>query len=96
MCVPVLQDKSGVVMINATKETCHLLIRILTVVSHFDPCNGYQFQKRFDNLGCIRLCVNIFMGVHTIERLIMITRRESNWPVAYLFARYDVISRRSF
>ena len=87
MCVPVLQDKSGVVMINATKETCHLLIRILTVVSHFDPCNGYQFQKRFDNLGCIRLCVNIFMGVHTIERLTMIKRRDNGKTASFSFAR---------
>ena len=30
-----LKDKSAVGMINATKETCHLLTQILTFISHF-------------------------------------------------------------
>ena len=30
-----LKDKSAVGMINATKETCHLLTQILSFISHF-------------------------------------------------------------
>ena len=33
----ILKDKSGVGMINATKQTYHLQSRILTFVSHSEP-----------------------------------------------------------
>ena len=37
-----LKDKSGAGMVNATKETYHLLTQILTVVSLFELSNGCQ------------------------------------------------------
>ena len=40
-----VKDNHGVGMINATKETYHLLMRILTIVSHFELYNGCQVER---------------------------------------------------
>ena len=58
----------GIGMINATKQTCQLLTRILTFVSHFELPNGCQFLKHSDNLGQIwSLCRHFLAWVHDRE-----------------------------
>ena len=57
-------------MTNAVKEAYHVLtqILILTAVSHFDPSNGCQFQKAYDNLGYIwSLCRHFLENAHDKE-----------------------------
>ena len=52
-------------MINAAKETCHLLTRILAFASHLEYC---RFQKFFDNLGPISsLCRHYHSSSHDKE-----------------------------
>ena len=60
------KDTSRVVsMIDAAKETYHVLMRILTI-SHFELSNGHQFQT--DNLGHIwSLCHHVLASVHDKE-----------------------------
>ena len=38
-----LKDKSGIGMINGTKETYHLLTQSLTFVSHIEHSSGCRF-----------------------------------------------------
>ena len=47
------QDKPEVGVINANKETFHLLMRIRTVLSYFVLPNGCQVLKCFDDLDHI-------------------------------------------
>ena len=90
------QDKSGVDVINATKEIYHLPTRIHTFVSHFERSNGCQLRKCFDNLGHIWSLCRIFLQLHTMQILATIKRRGNNRTVSFLFARYDVILDRPF
>ena len=61
----ILKDKLNVCMINATKETYHLLTRILTVVSHSELAVSSK-----DVTMIWATCspfVAIFLEVHTIR-----------------------------
>ena len=46
-----LKDKSGVDMINATKQTYQLLARIIIISLHYDVRNSYILVKHSANLG---------------------------------------------
>ena len=63
-----LKDKSGVGMVNATKESHHLLTQTLNVVSHFELSNACQVQECFDNLDRISfLCCHFRASAHDRE-----------------------------
>ena len=63
-----LNEKPCVGMISATKETYHLLTRILTVISHSELSTGRQVQKYFEILGHIwSLCCHFHAIFHESE-----------------------------
>ena len=64
----VLKDKSGAGMINARKETYHLLMRILNFFSHFEYFNCCRFQKCLTIQAVSRLYVAFLLRVHTKRR----------------------------
>ena len=55
-------------MINATKETHHLLTRIPTFAAHFEHSNDCPSRECFENLGHIlSLCHHFLASAHDKE-----------------------------
>ena len=85
-----LQDKSRAGMIDATKETYHLMTSILTFVSHLEHSNGCHVQNVLTIYATACRYVAIFLQVHTIKSQVTIKWLESNRKASFSFARNDV------